>query len=87
MGVVEHTYRGCEIDRVLPLVSKRTVYSKEEIEKWLQKDTLVILFRFIRDFAPISRKVLVEAGIKGPIQSIRKISHEQYLHCLARDRI
>jgi GNAT superfamily N-acetyltransferase len=81
MGVVEQTYRGCEINKVLPLVSKRTVYSKEEIKEWLQKETLVILFRFNRDFPPISRNVLVEAGIKGQIQSIRKISHEQYLNC------
>ena len=87
VGVVEQTYRGREVDKVLPLVSKRTVYSREEIEDWLQKDTLVILFRFIHDFPPISRSVLIEAGVKGQIQSIRKISHEQYLHCFSRNQI
>lgn len=85
MGVVEQTYRGHDIDTVLPLVSKRTVYSRKEVEEWLKKDTLVILFRFIRDFSPISRSVLVGAGIKGQIQSIRKISHEQYVHCFTRN--
>ncbi|WP_372795545.1 hypothetical protein [Pontiella sp.] len=87
IGVIEQTYRGREIDKVLPLVSKRTVYSREEIGQWLQKDTLVILFRFIRDFTPINRNVLAEAGIKEPIQCIRKISHEQYLHCFSRFQI
>lgn len=85
LGVVEQTYRGREIDRVLPLVSKRTVYSREEIERWLQRDTLVILFRFMGEISPICRSVLVEAGIQGSIQSIRKISHEQYLYCFGRD--
>jgi GNAT superfamily N-acetyltransferase len=87
MGVVEQTYRGREVDKVLPLVSKRTVYSRDEIEAWLQSDTLVILFRFIRAFSPISRSVLIEAGINGQIQSIRKISHEQYLRCFSRSPI
>jgi len=82
-GVVEQTYRGQDIERVLPLVSKRTVYSQAEIGEWLQKETLVILFRFIRDFSPVGQRSLVDAGVRGPIQSIRKISHEQYLHCFA----
>lgn len=87
LGIVEQAYRGCDIDKILPLVSKRTVYSRKELEEWLKKDTLVILFRFIRDFSPISKHVLIEAGIKGKIQSIRKISHEQYLYCFARNQI
>ncbi|MGZ0019101.1 hypothetical protein [Nitrosomonas sp. wSCUT-2] len=87
VGVVEQTYRENNIDSILPLVSKRTVFSKKELEEWLQKDTLVILFRFIRNFSPISKCALVEAGIKGKIQSIRKISHEQYLHCFVRNQI
>ncbi|KUL31191.1 hypothetical protein [Chlorobium limicola] len=85
MGVVEQTYRGQDIERVSPLVSKRTVYSRNEIGKWLQKETLVILFRFIRDFSPVDQGTLVGAGIRGAIQSIRKISHEQYLHCFVRN--
>jgi len=85
MGVVEQTYRGQDIERVLPLVSKRTVYSRAEIGEWLQKETLVILFRFIRDFSPVGQGTLFGAGISGAIQSIRKISHEQYLHCFVRN--
>jgi len=81
IGVVEQTYRGREIGKVLPMVSKRTVYSKVEIEGWLRRETLVVLFRFIRDFPPVRQCALTQAGIKGPIQSIRKITHEQYLQC------
>ncbi|TLU87471.1 MAG: hypothetical protein FDX21_01140 [Chlorobium sp.] len=84
IGVVEQNYRGRDIDKVLPLVSKRTVYSKGEIEKRLLKETLVILFRFIRNISPISHHILEKAEIKGPIQSIRKITHEQYLQCINR---
>lgn len=82
-GIVEQTYRGRDIDIVLPLVSKRTVYSKVEIEEMLNKEVLVILFRYIRDFAPVSNSVLSRAGIIGPIQSVRKISHTQYVQCFA----
>ena len=66
------------------MVSKRTVYSREEIEEWLQTETLVILFRLMRTFPPINREVLTEAGISGSIQSIRSITHEQYTQCFTR---
>ena len=84
IGVVEQTYRGRDIGKVLPLVSKRTVYSRAEVEEWLCRETLVILFRFIRSFAPVNANALTQAGIQGPIQSIRKITHEQYLQCFGR---
>lgn len=84
VGVVEQTYRGKDINKVLPMVSKRTVYSKEEIEQWLQKETLIILFRFLCNFQPVSREMLSQAEIKGQIQTIRKISHEQYVRCFKR---
>ena len=84
IGVVEQTYRGRDIGKVLPLVSKRTVYSRKEIEELLQKETLIILFRLLRTFPPIRQLVLDKAGIKGPIQKIRKITHEQYEKCIYR---
>ncbi|MBN2725050.1 MAG: N-acetyltransferase [Deltaproteobacteria bacterium] len=83
-GVVEQIYRGQDLDKVVSLVSKRTVYSKEKIQELLKRDTLVILFRFTGNFAPVSRNKLKSAGIDGPIQSIRKITHEQYLQCFPR---
>jgi len=82
IGVVEQTYRGKDVDKVLPLVSKRTVYSKKEVEKWLEKDTLVILFRLMKTFAPIERSVLLKMGIKGSPLSIRGVTHDQYTDCI-----
>jgi len=82
VGVVEQIYRGTDIDRVIPLVSKRTVYSKSEIEERLKREALVILFRLMRTFPPITSDVLEQAGIKQPIQTIRKITHDQYLYCV-----
>lgn len=82
IGVVEQTYRGRDIDKVLPLVSKRTVYSRREIEEQLKKETLIILFRLLRIFPPIKHFMMERVGIKGPIQSMRKISHEQYEKCI-----
>ena len=76
IGVVEQTYRGRDIDKVLPLVSKRTVYSRKEIQEQLKRETLIILFRLLRNFSPIKHFVMERVGIKGPIQSMRKISHE-----------
>ena len=81
IGIVEQTYRGTDITKVLPMVSKRTVYSEEKIEKWLEKETLIILFRFLQNFNPVDYKVLSQAGIRGSIQTIRKISHEEYQRC------
>jgi len=82
IGVVEQTYRGRDIDKVLPLVSKRTVYSRREIEEQLKRETLIILFRLLRIFPPIKHFVMERVGIKSPIQSMRKISHEQYEKCI-----
>ncbi|MBU1218360.1 hypothetical protein KKF34_07390 [Myxococcota bacterium] len=83
-GVVEQIYRGQDLDKVVSLVSKRTVYSKDKIQEWLKYDTLVILFRYTGNFTPVSKSELKTAGINGSIQSIRKISHGQYLQCFAR---
>lgn len=86
VGVVEQTYRGNDINRVLPMVSKRTVYPKKEIEQWLQRETLIILFRFLQNFPPVHREMLSQAGIRGPIQTIREISHEQYVRCFKQEK-
>lgn len=84
IGIVEQIYRGSDVNKVLPIVSKRTVYSKTQVEVWLQRETLVLLFRLLRTFSPIDYETLKQANIKGPFQSIRKITHEQYIHCFPR---
>lgn len=84
IGVVEQVYRGNDVNKVLPMVSKRTVFSRVEIEGWLSKQSLVILFRLLKTFEPITTSVLAHAGVKQPIQSIRKIEHEQYIQLLEK---
>lgn len=81
VGVAEQIYRGQDADKVLPLVSKRTVYTRGEVEEWLRRETLVILFRFIRSFSPVRQETLSRAGIVSPIQSVRRITNEQYQNC------
>ncbi len=81
IGVVERVYRGNKINDVLPLVSKRTVYAKVRVKEWLKKETLVILFRFMREIDPVGLAELKQAGVRGQIQSIREIDHDGYKKC------
>jgi ribosomal protein S18 acetylase RimI-like enzyme len=81
VGIVEHVYRGKDVGTVTPLVSKRTVYNPEQLRNKLSKEALVILFRFLRSFPPVTQKMLEENGIVGPIQSIRQITDDQYEKC------
>lgn len=79
MGVVEDVFFSESIDEVLPLISKRTVYTYTDLVKILGQKTLIMLFRFIALDKEIPLKTIVSAGIEGNIQSIRKISNEQYI--------
>lgn len=78
IGIVEQAIISNDIEIVLPLISKRTVFSNSELEKILSKDTLVILFRYIALDKKINIEQLTTAGIRGNIQTIRKISQIQY---------
>ena len=78
MGIVESTLFSNDINEVWPLIAKRTVYDYSTVESILQKDTLVILFRYIELKKNVSRKELEQCGITGNIQSIRKINNTQY---------
>lgn len=78
LGIVEATLFSKNIEEIYPLIAKRTVYSISTIKSILSKKTLVILFRYLSLNKPISYKQLKDAGINGSIQSIRRISNEQY---------
>lgn len=78
MGIVEDAFISDNIEEVFPKIAKRTVYTHSDLEEILSKDTLIILFRFIPLNDEISWKKIQSVGIKGNIQSIRKISNEQY---------
>lgn len=79
MGIVESVFFSDNVDDVFTRIAKRTVYSYDELREITNKKTLVILFRFISLNKEITTKVIKDAGIKGNIQSIRKITNDQYL--------
>ncbi len=79
MGIVENAFFSDNVDEVFSMIAKRTVYSYSQLRSIMEKKTLVILFRFIALNKKISQQLILRAGIKGNIQSIRKISNEQYL--------
>lgn len=79
IGIVEDVFFSENIDEILPVISKRTVYTYADLNEILKQKTLVILFRFIALDKEITFKSIASVGIKGNIQSIRKISNEQYI--------
>ena len=79
------TIEDCFIDlsnptEILEKVAKRTVYSETEINQIATKENRIIMFLF--HFAlpkPVPLNKLQEFGIRGYYQTIREISHDQYL--------
>jgi len=80
LGIIEHFSVSQDFAEIANLISRRTVYSFEEIKEISKKKTKIILFRLIYHFNPtISRKSLLDEGIiNGNIQTIQKISHTNF---------
>lgn len=81
LGVVEQFHISSDGAQIASLVSRRTVYSIEEIDKMAEKPTKIILFRLIHHFqslVPYGR-LLQDGIVTGPIQSIRQISDDSFL--------
>lgn len=79
IGIVESVDRLDDADIILERVLKRTVYTRKEIEGICSNGCLVMLFRLQAHLpSPVDMNALEELGIKGPIQSIRKINEEQF---------
>lgn len=78
MGIVEDVLFSENIDEVFPAIAKRTVYKYSDIQNILKKRTLVILFRYKALDKEIFHQRIATSKIEGNIQSIRKISNEQY---------
>ena len=59
----------------------KTVYSLSEIEKFAQSPTTIILFNHHFYFKkPIKYETLLKLNvIRGPIQSIMEIDHDEYM--------
>jgi len=76
IGVIESVHDLADTDKIVPLVSKRTVYSFDDISEMAEKRTKIILFRLAMHFEqPVTYQWLQSEGvINGQIQTIRKIS-------------
>jgi GNAT superfamily N-acetyltransferase len=84
IGVVEDFIASQDAAAIARLVSRRTVYSREDIEEMAASPTKVILFRLLEHLPrQVSYQQLQQdCGIAGPIQSIRMIQHDQFTKIL-----
>lgn len=84
LGVVERFETLEDADAIIGLVRRRTVYSMEEIQEIAAKPTKVMLFRLVRHLRhPVPLPRLRKDGVlKGPPQSITRISHESFLRLM-----
>lgn len=85
LGVVERFEISSDGAQIASLVSRRTVYSIDEIESLAHKPTKVILFRLIGHLSTIVpyERLLLDEVVTGPIQSIRKVSDVSFSRVLA----
>lgn len=79
IGIVEDFQCLDDPDEISTMVSKRTVYSRQQIEELCEKEVRVILFRQIKHLdQPLSMRWLRDNGITGNIQSIRSVSNQNF---------
>lgn len=84
IGVVEDFQSSKDPVFIAQLVSRRTVYSMQDIVEMTKKNTKIntkiILFRIISHFAnPVSFNLLRAKNlVNGPIESIQSINHQKF---------
>lgn len=79
LGIVERFEVHSDPDEIAKLVSKRTVYSQDDIRNLCKKEVKVMLFRLVTHFErPIKRQQLQELGVAGNIQSVRLIEDDVF---------
>lgn len=80
IGVVDNFKTLERAEEIASLVSRRTVYSLQEIDEMATSLTKVILFRLVEHLPTQVNYAQLQqgCGIKGPIQSIRKIQDDQF---------
>jgi hypothetical protein len=85
MGVLESVDRSIDADKIAEIVSKRTVYSYDEIKEMAKgKKVMALLFRLAHHLSePIESSELERAGIKSPIQTIRRIDYGTFKALIA----
>ena len=78
IGIVEKSVVSKDIEEIVALTSKRTVFTKKQLCYFSEKDCLIILFRMQQT---LKKEIKLDKSIiKGPIQSIRKISWEIFIN-------
>lgn len=83
LGIVEHFEVSDSATDIARLVSRRTVYSEQEIMDIAQRLTKVILFRLIEHLPNrVPYNWLQQNRVRGPIQSIRCITDESFSRIL-----
>lgn len=80
IGVVDGFYMLDDPSKIASLVSRRTVYSLEEIEEMSKKKVKIILFRLIKHLPrSVSFEELKHLGIlSGALQSATKLTESKY---------
>ena len=83
IGIVEYFATSTSASEIAHLVSRRTVYSQEEIEEMAERPTKVILFRLIEHLPnSVPYAWLQQNRVRGPFQTIRSISDESFSRIL-----
>jgi hypothetical protein len=84
LGVVEDYQTLSDAAEIARLVSRRTVYSMQDIEGMAHMPTKVMLFRLVRHFnTPPSHDWLLDNRVvKGNFQSIRALGADAYTRIL-----
>lgn len=87
VGVAEKIRRFSDADDLIGFVSKRTVYTHDEMRKFTSRgEVLAILFRLIRYLkSPVEKKTLTDRGVKGQIQTIREMPESVYRELFKKD--
>jgi hypothetical protein len=84
IGVVDRFDVLDDAARIASLVSRRTVYSQQQIVQLATRRTKVILFRLVEHLPnPVPYARLQHEGIVGPIQSIRELQNDAFSRVLA----
>lgn len=81
IGVCEDVRYGLtDPEKIQEIVGKRTVFTEYEIREMAEKSTTVLRFKWHFDLpTPIRYSHLKEENVvKGPIQAIQQISHDDY---------
>ena len=64
--IVEDILSSENIDEVFPAIAKRTVYNYSDLQKILEKKTLVILFRYVARLETPKSLIFLDNNIAAP---------------------